>query len=111
MSLRLRTLLVLAIVSLAAAACTAPTLPLPPPVAEVSSPTTQGLVHVEGSAREDADVFVYNDDTESGVIGRADEDGNYGVFLEAQGGDTLLIWYQVGTDQSEHAERTVPARP
>jgi hypothetical protein len=89
-------------------ACAAPTLPLPPPTALVSSPDPEGIVTVTGIARADAYVFALNNRTDSGVIGRADPSGRYSLRLAAQRGDVLSIWYISGASNSGVNDVEVP---
>jgi hypothetical protein len=90
------------------AACAAPTLPLPPPSALVSTPDESGNVTITGMGRPNAVVMVFNESTERGVIVVADGVGNYTARIEASGGETLTIWQMVGTDTSQLLSRTVP---
>ena len=46
---------------LSAGCNTAPTLPLPPPVASVAKPDMQGFALVEGEVNENAYVYVFNE--------------------------------------------------
>lgn len=74
--------------------CAAPTLPLPPPTALVEDPPdAEGLVLVTGNARVGAFVACLNDNTEQGVIVRADLDtGDYSLRIPASIGDGLSLW-------------------
>lgn len=94
-----------------AISCATPTLPLPPPLAlSTSAPDPMtGLVTVTGSALPDAYVFVLNPQTESGVIGMADMDGNYSIQIEAEIGDYLTIWQRLGSEDGPPIEVEVPA--
>ena len=86
-----------------------PTLPLPPPSALSSAPDASGIVTVTGGAVEaGALVFVYNLDTESGVIGVADDTGHFTLQLPASVSDTLEIWQRVGTRSGEPLDIVVP---
>ena len=93
---------------LALAACSAPTLPLPPPrVESVSLPDASGFVTVDGQVLENAIVLCYNDRTRSGVIVTADEAGLFSLRIQAQFGDYLTVWQEVGNDRSPPVGRTV----
>lgn len=96
----LRALAALGLGAVVAPSCAAPTLPLPPPTALVSGPDPAGYVTVSGSARPNAYVFALNNRTEEGVIGVADSAGNYSLRLLAQRGDSLSVWYMVGSQTS-----------
>ena len=86
-----------------------PTLPLPPPSARSSAPDASGSVTVTGGAVEaGALVFVYNLDTESGVIGVADDAGSFSLQLPASVSDTLEIWQRVGTRSGQPVDIVVP---
>jgi hypothetical protein len=86
-----------------------PTLPLPPPVASVSSPNAQGLVRVEGEANERAYVHVFNQQLDRGRTERADESGRFGIEIEGSVGHTLVIWQEdEGGLDGERVERVVP---
>ena len=87
---------------------TAPTLPLPPPVATVSRPDMQGFALVEGEVNENAFVFVFNETMELGVITRADDEGSFSVRIQAIAGDHLSIWQEFQGDSGERKETVVP---
>ncbi len=93
----------------ACVACSTPTLPLPPPSALVSPPDGSGLVTVSGDALPGAYVLCVNERTNDGVIDTADDDGHFSLTLEADTGDTLLIWQQVGTDRGPTQNLVVPS--
>lgn len=84
-----------------------PTLPLPPPVASISS-SMQGLVVVEGQVRSLAYVSVFNERTESGVITRADTEGYFAAEIEGLAGDTLNIWQEFDGETGERRQIVVP---
>ncbi|HEX5657597.1 MAG TPA: hypothetical protein VFX59_10405 [Polyangiales bacterium] len=90
---------------------TVPTLPLPPPVASVGTPSLQGLVTVEGQANDEAWVTVLNTTTEEGKIGRADKVGYFSISIEAQAGDKLDVFQEIEGVAGEHVELLVPAAP
>jgi hypothetical protein len=90
--------------------CATPTLPLPPPLALSTAPDPMtGLVTVNGSALPDAYVFILNQQTESGVIGTADMDGNFSIEIEAEIGDYLTVWQRLGSEDGPTIEIEVPA--
>jgi hypothetical protein len=92
-----------------AGACAAPTLPLPPPdPAPLTAPDADGMVTVRGRALERALVFVFNEDTEHGVITIADDMGDFETQIAAASGDTLTLWQRVGTDDGALVSQTVP---
>jgi hypothetical protein len=94
---------------LSVASCnTAPTLPLPPPVANVSLPSSAGLVIVEGMAKSRATMFLYNEQAEAGVIGRADEAGSFVLAIEAMSGDSLTLWQEHSGTPGQQRTLTVP---
>lgn len=93
-----------------AISCATPTLPLPPPLALSSPPDPMtGLVTVTGSALPDTYIFVLNQQTESGVIGMADMDGNFSIQIEAEIGDYLTVWQRMGSEDGPTIEIEVPA--
>jgi hypothetical protein len=93
-------------------ACTARTLPLPPPdVDPIQGPNALGLVQVSGTAQEGAAVGVLNETTGRGVIVTSPMEGcdqvcPFEAELEAEAGDALRIWQFFET--SSAAERIVP---
>src|SRR5687768_13182544 len=97
----------LALVPGATGCSTAPTLPLPPPVATVSTPDSQGLALVEGEVNELAYVLVFNERLERGVITRADDEGYFSVEIEAVVGDTLTVWQESEGETGERKQTTV----
>lgn len=92
---------------LAASACNAPTLPLPPPTALVSELSAEGTVTVTGDALPDAYVSCLNARTDDGVIVRTDGNGHYALEIAAAAGDTLSIWQHIGTDTGPIVTRVV----
>jgi hypothetical protein len=91
------------------ASCATPTLPLPPPLALSTPPDSNGIVTVTGSVLPDAFVFVVNNQTEEGVIGRADSEGNFSLRLRAQAGDYLTVWQRDGSDEGPSIDVAVPS--
>ncbi len=80
--------------------CAAPVLPLPPPTALVEAPPDMdGLVTITGEARPGAFVGCLNENTEVGVLVRADPmSGAYTVRIQAMSGDGIAIWQFEGTE-------------
>ncbi|MCU0677386.1 MAG: hypothetical protein MUE69_31925 [Myxococcota bacterium] len=95
-----------------AAACSSgasPTLPIPPPAALTSAPDEDGVVTITGNgAIEGALVSAYNERTERGVIETADDAGAFVLRLEAQTGDSILVWQRVGTQSGQVLSLGVP---
>ncbi|MDQ3035042.1 MAG: hypothetical protein M3Y87_21725 [Myxococcota bacterium] len=91
-------------------ACAAPTLPLPPPSALVTTPDPEGIVTVEGMGQDGAVVMIFNEERELGVIVVCDELGNFTARIGASIGETITIWQRVGTDTSSPLSRAVPPR-
>lgn len=110
-SVRSFRLVVLAAIYLSAAGCLSPTLPLPPPHAEVNPPDTDGMVFVTGKALEQAYVACLNEDLEKGVITRSDSDGFYSLEVEGRVGDQLTLWQIRGTEHSQFTYLEVPPPP
>jgi hypothetical protein len=95
-------------VGLAGCESTAPIIPIPPPAA-LTAPDADGVVTLTGEgAQPEAIVFAYDEDTEAGVIGKADAAGAYALRLEARSGDTVSYWQRVGTDDSPTQHAVVP---
>jgi len=88
---------------------TSPTLPIPPPSALTSAPDADGVVTITGDgAIEGALVSAYNERTERGVIETADDTGAFVLRLEAQTGDSILVWQRVGTQSGQVLSLGVP---
>lgn len=107
----LRAALLAALVALGAACSsgTSPTLPIPPPSALTSAPDEDGVVTITGNgAIEGALVSAYNERTERGVIETADDTGAFVLRLEAQTGDSILVWQRVGTQSGQVLSLGVP---
>ena len=96
----------------AAAACSAPTLPLPPPDTEVGPPNALGIVEVQGSGAEPDSIVICentNADRQDSVgIDRADGVGDFVVSLVGEPADVIACYYFVGYDRSEPRENPVP---
>lgn len=109
MILRLSAIATLSCLLAACEVSSTPTLPLPPPSALSSAPDAAGIVTVTGGAVEPgAMVFALDLDLDAGVIGRADDMGNFSLRLPANVGDTLEIWQRVGTRSGEPTDIVVP---
>ena len=91
---------VAAILSSFGPGCAAPVLPLPPPTALVEAPPDMdGIVTIRGEAQPGAFVGCLNENTEAGVIVRADPmSGEYTVRIAAMTGDGVALWQFQGTD-------------
>ncbi|HJL19886.1 MAG TPA: hypothetical protein RMH99_29755 [Sandaracinaceae bacterium LLY-WYZ-13_1] len=105
-----RAALVTLALALSAIACAAPVLPLPPPTALVEEPDADGVVTVMGEARPGAFVACLNENTEAGVLVRADVDtGAYVARLPAETGHAIRVWQFEASDAGgEPVFRTVP---
>ncbi len=92
-----------------AGGCSTPTLPLPPPSAlTATAPDADGVVTVEGDVLPGAFVLCLNEETERGVIVRADEDGHFVLQIEAESGYSLTVWQERGSDLGEPRSILVP---
>ena len=100
--------LALLAVLLCSACTTTPTLPLPPPVASVGLPV-DGFADVEGQVHALAYVSVLNEQSDQGVITRADGEGHFKTRIEAKSGDLLTIRQDLGDGEpSEQKQLIVP---
>ena len=106
-----RTLLIAAAGVLVAIGCAAPVLPLPPPVMLVEAPDAAGNVAITGEARPGAFVACLNENTEVGVIVRADPaTGAFATSLPADVGHEIRGWQFESTDGGgQPVFRIVPA--
>ena len=93
--------------ALALGACLAPTLPIPPPVPEISAPNASGLVTVKGgprSAQFGAVVYGCNQTTSCNdrIHGSAvSTNGSWDIDpLPAKSGDEIIVWQVIGQDTS-----------
>ena len=94
-----------ALALLAYSGCASPTLPLPPPAALASAvDAASGKARIRGRVLERAYVSCINERLEAGVLVRADDGGNFELFIEAQSGDRLQLWQTIDGDQSELVE-------
>jgi uncharacterized membrane protein YgcG len=81
--------------------CYSPTLPLPPPVKPDITMTDTGAYHVHGGVLPDAQVFMLNARTLLMDGQQSDHVGIYDFDLHnAEAGDMISVWYEVGTDLS-----------
>jgi len=87
--------------------CAAPSLPIPPPTALVSSPDASGFVTVTGQADPSAYVFVLNENTEVGVILHANADHSFSARIAASIGDGITVWQMIGNRNGEQNMLTV----
>ena len=98
--------------SLLGAGCTAgssPTLPIPPPLAESTSPSVDGLVTITGTGADpDAIMAAFNENTGLGVLGEPEPDGSFTLVLEGSVDDSISVWQQIGTRTSQIQTVLVP---
>lgn len=104
---RLSTLLAVCGLLATGAGCTAPAVPIPPPYT-ISTPDVNGDVSITGDAEALALVFAFNETSEEGVIGVADDAGRYDLVLAAEVGDDISVWQRVGTTDGTPRIQTVP---
>jgi hypothetical protein len=91
-----------------AAGCLSPTLPLPPPSdPEVSGPTEQGLVRLQGTVPANSWVFALNHNTDLAFAQGTHENGVYDFEIKAQVGDDISLWYERSGDASESLDFTI----
>ena len=91
-------------------ACSAPTLPLPPPDTEVGAPNELGIVEVQGSGAESHSLCICINEETEGVAGAYSSDaGDFVMSIEAEVGHTITCWYEVGFDRSQPRSTPVPA--
>lgn len=89
--------------------CYSPTLPLPPPVKPDISQTETGAYRVHGGVLPDAQVFILNARTLLIDGQQSDHFGIYDFVLnQAEAGDVMSIWYEVGTDLSPTTAFALP---
>jgi hypothetical protein len=100
--------------ALGVAACASPTLPLPPPfrpdVSQVDASGVVTLTGAPGAVPAGAVVYGYDLRDGRGDIFRAPDDGSFVLHVPAQAGDSISIWYEQGTVQSEALFVTVPKK-
>lgn len=92
--------------------CLSPTLPLPPPARpDVSVPSSDGYVRVQGVVPA-LTLAVVQNRANGFVAGKeTGENGKYSVTLLAESGDRLDIWYLDGNDRSPPTTVIVPDAP
>jgi len=90
-----------------ASGCAAPTLPIPPPTALVSSPDATGFVTIMGQADPSAFVFALDENSQAGVISHATATGTYTIRLQAAVGDGVTVWQEIGDRPSQQVNLTV----
>ncbi len=92
-----------------AAACAAPTLPLPPPETDVGPPNEFGIVEVQGTGAAARSICIcVNTNTDEVEGTYAEADGTFLVEIAASVNDELECWYQDGFDVSQISYDTVP---
>lgn len=89
------------------AGCAAPTLPTPPPTAEVALIGDEAVV--TGLADPNSLVACVNEDTDRGVIEATDDMGAFVIRIGAQEGDRLTLWQLEGTAPGQILDLIVPA--
>lgn len=90
--------------------CLSPTLPLPPPARpDVSPPSSSGIATVRGRVPGRTTAIAQNLDNGRLVGQVTGGDGAYVLSIEAAIGDTLVVWYRDGLDNSGQVTVTVPA--
>lgn len=89
------------------AACAAPTLPTPPPSAEVALIGTEAVV--TGQIEPGGIVACLNEDTGRGALETADSEGDFVVRIAAEAGDHLTLWQVSGSTPGQLLELVVPA--
>jgi hypothetical protein len=105
--------------ALAGVGCYSPTLPLPPPLKPTIEPTGTDSYRITGGVTPNAVVLARNERTwlidgqQTGSLGFYDF-----VLHNAQAGDAIELWYEVGTDLSPTTlfalplgSQAAPARP
>lgn len=108
MALGARRVWLLGVVGLCATACLAPTLPLPPPDPVVEPPDEFGNARVSGNTEPNGLITALNERTGLTYGTRTGVTGFYEFFVQAQTGDELTVWVEVGGRQSDLATVLVP---
>src|SRR5215471_3370771 len=93
-----RTLLAWAGLGVVVPACISPTLPLPPPSVPDAREVASGQYRLRGSIPVVGTVLIQNIRTAL-VYGKGPVI-DYDLIVGAEKGDTLLIWYETGSDLS-----------
>jgi hypothetical protein len=97
----LRRLVLCVATALLVGACLAPTLPLPPPdQPTVDGPDENGVTHLSGKVETGATVYALNRSTDLGTFQLTGESGLYDLTLITQIGDSITMWYAVGSQES-----------
>ncbi len=87
-----------------------PTLPIPPPSALSTPPDADGFVTIRGTAAiEGAIVSAFNERLGEGVIGEANDLGEFELRLRGDVDDSIAVWQTVGSDRGEIVTVRVPA--
>lgn len=95
-------------------ACTARTVPLPPPIVQsLSAPDADGMVRVRGLCHEGASVGVLNEATLQGVVTASDEmrcesSCPWEARIRADADDPIRVWQFFETESS--LQVVVPGR-
>lgn len=108
-----RLVLLLSFGLLAAGCLGSPTLPLPPPAPD------QPTVPVDGQTRLTGNVPVNNigvrvlalNARSNMIYGQSTSTNRFSFLADAMSGDTFVIWYTVGDEESDSVEVTVPYGP
>ena len=85
-------------------------MPLPPPNQPEIASVGEGLVELTGDVPEPS-VPVIAQNAQTGIISGApaDEQGHYSIRIAARSGETLSLYYLVGSRQSDLRRFVVPA--
>jgi hypothetical protein len=87
-----------------------PTLPLPPPSPELPTVPVDGQTRIAGNVPvHNIGVRVLALNTRSNrIFGQSTATNRFSFLAQAVSGDTFVIWYTVGDEDSETIEVTVP---
>jgi len=90
--------------------CLSPTLPLPPPGPpdEVTATETEGVYLVKGTVTPDSRAMIMNTATDRFWGQQTRSDGRYEIFVEGSPGDTMLVFYVLGAEESGSADFRLP---
>jgi hypothetical protein len=98
-----------ACVSCAVGGCLSPTLPLPPPSPpEVTETDTEGVYRVTGFVKPNARAEAWNLSSDLFWGQQTRSDGAYDFLVEGQPGDPMVLFYVIGTDQSDTQDFVLP---
>lgn len=106
-----RQLLVLSVAGLLAVSCLgSPTLPLPPPSPELPTVPANGQTRIAGNVPvHNIGVRVLALNVRSNLVyGQSTQTTRFSFLADAISGDTFVLWYTVGDEQSETIEVVVP---